>query len=237
MELSNVLTGKDVVSRSFSAKARRGYDPREVDTFLDDVAMSLDLLHEEIATLELQVESQVAPSTLAPPAPPQPAVVAESPPAPPVETFEETPEAPPAERESIELVLVMAQKTAEEAIAQANTRSDEILADARFQAAQIGREADKTAFEAATAAKAELETVEREIAVRGHELGEIGTEMRVHRDRIATMADELRSVADRVPAVGQQTPVIDLTSSNDEVDQVINGQSDYPVMGEVPSAD
>jgi DivIVA domain-containing protein len=236
MELSNVLNGKDVVSRSFATKARRGYDPREVDTFLDDVAMSLDLLHEQVATLELQVESQVSPSTLAPPAPAQPAIVEVAPdPAP--ESLEETPAQPAAERESIELVLLMAQKTAEEAIEQANSRSEELLADARFQAAQIGREADKKAFEAATAAKSELETVEREIAVRNHELGEIGTEMAVHRDRITGLAQELGLVADRFPKLGEPTKILDLTDSSEATNQNVNGHSERATIGDTPSTD
>jgi DivIVA domain-containing protein len=233
MENSKILTGKDVVSQSFPAKARRGYDPREVDTFLDDVAMSLDLLHEEVANLQLQLESQVSPSTLAPPAPPQPAIVVDAAP----ELAIEPVEAPVAERESIELVLVMAQKTAEEAIGQANSRSEEILADARFQAAQIGREADKLAFEAATAAKSDLETVERQITLRNHELGEIGTEMQVHRDRIAALADELRVVADRVASPTDPTPVVDLTDKSEASDQSRNGVSEPASIGETPSAD
>ena len=43
------LTGRDVLAKTFHAKTKRGYDPVEVDAYLELVAAQIDVLHGDIA--------------------------------------------------------------------------------------------------------------------------------------------------------------------------------------------
>jgi len=42
------LTGRDVLAKTFQAKTKRGYDPVEVDAYLELVAAQIDVLHGDI---------------------------------------------------------------------------------------------------------------------------------------------------------------------------------------------
>lgn len=44
------LTGRDVLAKTFPAKAKRGYDPIEVDAYLELVAAQIDVLHSDLNT-------------------------------------------------------------------------------------------------------------------------------------------------------------------------------------------
>lgn len=43
------LTGRDVLNKTFQAKTKRGYDPVEVDAYLELVAAQVDMLHGDVA--------------------------------------------------------------------------------------------------------------------------------------------------------------------------------------------
>ena len=45
MNMTQRLTARDLIAKSFSAKARRGYDPAEVDAYLMDVARQVGRLN------------------------------------------------------------------------------------------------------------------------------------------------------------------------------------------------
>lgn len=64
------LTGRDVLAKTFHAKTKRGYDPVEVDAYLELVAAQIDVLHGDIGRA-----TQSAQETAAPVAAPAPAVV------------------------------------------------------------------------------------------------------------------------------------------------------------------
>lgn len=51
------LTGRDVLAKTFQAKTKRGYDPVEVDAYLELVAAQIDVLHGDIGQ-----NSSVAPT-------------------------------------------------------------------------------------------------------------------------------------------------------------------------------
>lgn len=46
------LTGRDVLAKTFQAKTKRGFDPIEVDAYLELVAAQIDVLHSDLQTLQ-----------------------------------------------------------------------------------------------------------------------------------------------------------------------------------------
>ncbi len=173
------LTSRDVLTQAFEAKARKGYEPHEVDAYLRLVADSLDILHDEIETLKLQVATAIPTAAPAAYAAPLTAQVAPS----------------RAENESLEMILRLAQKTAEETLGEAHRRADELLAEANFRAAQVAREADRKAFEAASRTQSELRTVETDIETRRDELTAVHSALQAEQSRIRDVAAQLLSLS------------------------------------------
>ena len=94
----------------------RGYDTDEVDEFLENVAIAVDELHEQVAALRQRAAS-------APPAPaPVPAAAAELP------VFDD---------DSIKRTLILAQRTADLAIREANDEAAKLLEEAQHEAAEL----------------------------------------------------------------------------------------------------
>lgn len=64
------LTGRDVLAKTFHAKTKRGYDPVEVDAYLELVAAQIDVLHGDIGRAAQEAASVVpAPAPVPTPAP------------------------------------------------------------------------------------------------------------------------------------------------------------------------
>src|SRR4051812_26456103 len=106
------LTPEDVQKKQFSTvRFKEGYDEEEVDAFLDEVEAELRRL-----IAENQSASRGAPAAPAAPAAPVPTA-----PSAPVEEPSET-----ALR-----TLLLAQRTADEAIAQAKAEAEQVVAQAR----------------------------------------------------------------------------------------------------------
>src|SRR5947209_5180870 len=121
------LTPEDVQNKRFSTvRFKEGYDEEEVDAFLDEVEAELRRLLGENSQLRSQPARPAAP---APAAAPVSAPAAPQPPAAPAAPAEEPTEA--ALR-----TLLLAQRTADEAIAQAKAEAEQIVASAKGRATQ-----------------------------------------------------------------------------------------------------
>ena len=298
------LTGRDVLAKTFQARTKRGYDPIEVDAYLELIAAQIDMLHGDImrasedggspaggasentdrldelaaeldaisaerdafraerdaleqsntelddarARLEAENEQLRAQVTAtAPPPPPSDAPATDAPAqgaatdAPAqgatsdavaiseVIDIEATSGAPDAmaatgagdERaveESYELMLRMARRSAEETIAEAHNRADEIIADANFTAAQISRESDRKAFEAANKVQAELASMNEEIDLRKSELDRLASLSERRREAMRELASQLLVIAEddeRALMAAESDPVLDIRPSTD----------------------
>jgi len=60
------LTGRDVLAKTFHAKTKRGYDPIEVDAYLELVAAQIDVLHGDIGRVTSEAAVQAPPVAPAP---------------------------------------------------------------------------------------------------------------------------------------------------------------------------
>src|SRR6266542_266408 len=134
------LTPEDVRNKVFTAvRLREGYDVNEVDDFLDEVVAELERLLADNDDLRAKLEAceqrvATAPAAKAPVAPP----------APPPPTPAPTPVAAPAGAggaDAAARLLQLAQKTADELVADARTQAEKILGEARSKGDQLVGEA------------------------------------------------------------------------------------------------
>ena len=217
------LTGRDVIAKTFSTRTRRGYDPIEVDAYLEQLATHIDSLLAEIERLELERVDFAS----APPPPPPPGAadlapaddmseLAEAPPPPVAPAVAAAPAVAPtaADSEAAELVLRMAQKASGEALEEAKSRADEIVADAEFKASEIQREADRKAFEVSTRTQGELRSIETEIESRKSELDNVRGAIASQRDRLRSLGLEITSLADGIQVDDDtEATVLDLSDT------------------------
>ncbi|MDO5022075.1 MAG: DivIVA domain-containing protein [Eubacteriales bacterium] len=118
------ITVNMIEEKEFKIKVR-GYDPVEVDEFLDEICDEMIVMQETIASLRDKVAKQDS-ASFAPPPPMQPAAPAIplSPTPPPAERF-------PADLETAKKLLEDTQKSCDEALANAKKRANEIIQEAK----------------------------------------------------------------------------------------------------------
>jgi DivIVA domain-containing protein len=135
------LTPDDVQNKRFTVVrfGKSGYDEEEVDSFLDEIEAEMRRLLAESNSLRAAAS---APADVAPAAPAAPAEE-------PNETALRT--------------LLLAQRTADDAIAQAHAESEQIINDARQRAAAVERDAQGE--HAATSAELERQRAAVEAAI------------------------------------------------------------------------
>jgi DivIVA domain-containing protein len=168
------LTPTDVANKQFRI-AFRGYSLDEVDAFLDEVETELTRLLRENA--EIRNRPSIAPAA---PATEAPAPVA-------------APAAPLAGMEGQEAALrtlLLAQRTADEAIAEARAEADEIVSSARTEADRTLSSARAEADRTLSSAKERASRLDEEVAAKIHEAtGDLDARRRSLEVRI----DELRA--------------------------------------------
>lgn len=135
-----------IEEKEFKIKMR-GYDPSEVDEFLDEICDEMVALQEEIATLNQRLSQSAQSSAYAPAAVPAPVVPAPAPvpvpapapiPAPAPVVRKEEPAAPkPDASEAVQKMLARAQKVYDETVADAKQEAQDILDDAQKKASDM----------------------------------------------------------------------------------------------------
>ena len=154
------LTPQQVAEKKFtSTRFKNGYDETEVDAFLDEVQAELTRLSDESASLRRQLES----AQLAQAVQPEPPAGA------PAASGEITATQGEME-EMLRRTLLLAQRTADEVVAEAKADAEDQLSSARSQAESLRLESERRAAESeraaairASVAIAEFETAKRRL--------------------------------------------------------------------------
>jgi DivIVA domain-containing protein len=150
------LTPDDVVTKQFQhVRFKEGFDPDEVDDFLDEIVVEWRKViaeRDELAAKVAAYESGSAPAAAAAPAAPAPAPAAEVSPS--------NAAAPVATAGIIEL----AQRLHDEHVAEGIAQRDKLIADAKAQAASIVSDAETRGREEAAKLDRERSTLETRIS-------------------------------------------------------------------------
>ena len=145
-----------IEEKEFKTKVR-GYDPVEVDEFLDEICDELIALQDEIASLQEQLAQSRAQA--ARPARPDPAPIA------PPTTRPQVPAIAREQEETLRKLLVNAQRVSDETVAEAHARAEAIVAEAQKKAetavADIASERESLAQEVDMLRKAAKDYRER----------------------------------------------------------------------------
>src|SRR5579875_1634465 len=155
------LTPEDVRNKRFSTvRFKEGYDEEEVDAFLDEVEGELHRLLSENTQLRSGAPAPQPPAEPEPEPEPEPAA-------------QRPPQQSPAQvaglaageepSEAALRTLLLAQRTADEAIAQARSEADQIVATARGRAASFESEAQQQHAAAMSELQRQRSTLEAQI--------------------------------------------------------------------------
>jgi DivIVA domain-containing protein len=167
------LTPEDVQEKQFSTvRLKEGYDMEEVDDFLDEVQAELERLRRENDELRDKLAAVTRGGGLigsAEPLPPRPGEGPKSVPASVMPPSSEAAHAAGAQGQPSEAaakVLALAQRTADELVADAKAEADRLLTDAQQRAEKIDAEIKAKISKLETEARQKAETIEREAAQR-----------------------------------------------------------------------
>lgn len=133
------LTPEDIVNKRFQAtKFREGYDPDEVDDFLDEVVVEMRRLTEENEGLRKELEKAKEQAFRAQSAPaPAPVPAAPAVEAAPISADD------PIDAEGTTNLLQLARRLHEEHVREGIHKRDELIAEGHAQAARIVAEAEE----------------------------------------------------------------------------------------------
>lgn len=207
--MANEITPTEVAGASFKT-VRKGYDPDEVDAFLDRAAKALEEAQQQAAAMEARARAAVARlqelST---------AQESAAPAAPPPAAAEPAVSVGPDEAETISRTLLLAQRTADTTVAEARAEAERILGEARVEAeATIDSTREMSAklledarADARRSTEAERLAAENEVqslvARREFLLGDVDQVEQFlvdQRERLRAAARQIEALCDRVPA-------------------------------------
>jgi DivIVA domain-containing protein len=155
------LTPEDVAAKVFTTvRLKEGYDEDEVDAFLDEVQAELARLYSENDDLRSRLAAAERSLATRPPAE-TPATPAPTPA--PTPTPAPAPAAPPPPAEAAAGILALAQRTADEHVAEAKGQAEKVLAEARAHADRLRREAEDKHRQALGSLEHERANLERKI--------------------------------------------------------------------------
>jgi DivIVA domain-containing protein len=197
------LSPQSVSSTTFKI-VKKGYDPDEVRAYLSELASSIEAMQNQTAAMEARARAAVARlqeiAAQAPAAPaPQPAA---------------EPVVAPDEAETISRTLVLAQRTADQTVAEAEAKAKAIADDAESEArkavegahdaaARMVEDAKADARKAGEAQRIEVEsTVQSLLARREFLLSDVDhleQHIVTQRDRLRDVASQLSDIVERVP--------------------------------------
>ncbi len=159
------LTPEDVVTKQFQhVRFKEGFDPDEVDDFLDEIVVEWRKTiaeNEELKAKLAAYESGAAPVEAAPVV--EEAVVVEEAPAPVVEApVVEAPAAAPAAASAG--IIELAQRLHDEHVAEGQAQKDTLISEAQAQAASIVAEAEARGRDEIARLESERSTLEGRIS-------------------------------------------------------------------------
>lgn len=169
MDLSSSLAG----TKEFRI-VKRGYDPDEVDAFLDQIALGVSELKRKLAEAGEQ-----APATPVAPG-------------------------PRAEADEIQRALILAQRAADEEVRKAAAEGEAVVAEARDRAAELLREADRDVAErreqGRSALLAEIAGLEAQRDSLAGDVGVLERHVDEQREVVQAAVGELQSLLDHPEA-------------------------------------
>jgi cell division initiation protein len=181
------LTPKLLTEGTDFQQVRRGYDPDEVDDFLERVAAAVSRLQSQLVEANRRAEiAEAAAARSGPSQSDNPAL------------------------EEMQRTLVLAQRTADAAVREAREEADTLVATARREAATIltnGRqEADRYAAESRLTLSSEVRDLEQQREALLGDLTELERHVELQRSRIRIAAEELQRVIDDPDAFRVERP-------------------------------
>jgi DivIVA domain-containing protein len=203
------LTPEDVANKQFtSTRLKPGYDETEVDEFLDEVEAELTRLYRENDELRNKLaaaqRSVAEAGNAKTPATSQqvraPGAAATPPPAPAPVQRATSPAAASNPSEAATGILALAQRTADEHVAEARSQADRIVTEARSRADQLQREMDDRHRQM-------MGSLETERSALEHRVEELRTFEREYRERLkAYLENQLRDLERRASAAPGEQP-------------------------------
>jgi DivIVA domain-containing protein len=170
------LSPEDVQNKEFTTvRLREGYDMQEVDEFLDEVEAELTRMHRENDELREKLAAVtrgggMVSAAVTPVAPPRqaeaPAPAPAREPAPASAAVASAAPSGPPPTEAAAKVLALAQKTADELVADAKLEADKMLAEARQRAEAIDSESSAKVSQIEQDARSRAESLDREAHTR-----------------------------------------------------------------------
>jgi DivIVA domain-containing protein len=172
----------------FKTAKRGGYDPAEVDSFLEEAAASLEAAQNDAIAMEARARAAVARLQELSQGGGDPGGV---------------PRASADDSETISRTLLLAQRTADEAVAAAKTEAEQVRAGADEEAAGIVEEARLEARRAGEEARVQVEGEVQALLARRDflesDVDHLEQYLVAQRERIVEAVSELSDLVQRVP--------------------------------------